>query len=1034
MAEKFIARAHHAYTKAKPDEIDLSPGDVIRVTNNEHDSWWVGHNESTKERGWFPSNFVSKVESKPKAKTKRCVRCVKQFVVDEEDENYQDLIPLEVGDIIEVGKELEGWYMGTVHGRKGLFPASHVEEVSSSAAAAAAARDSRDRTPPVHRPLPVPPGASGAMSPPPPPLPPTSLSRQSTATGAPQAPPPALPQRQPPLPPRASTDISRGSDKRHSFALGGDDGGDDGSGGKKDKQKSGHRISRLFGTKKHKNKDAAESSDAAAYATSPQADEQRVLDDDIHDEVHEEEDEDVEEEDHNIISPAPPSRPLPQPAALSPPASARPALPPIPSMSLAKPPPVPSAAAPPVPAAAIPPLPAAPAPQRPASPRPISESSAKPPSIAAIADADAGADRDDGPIDEDANEESEAVAEPIDDSESTKPRGAKLAKIIEDYEAQQPEELNLMSGDVVTIISRGTEDDPRWKGEYHGKKGYFPAHVVDAIEESANMDEEEAEPGARPKGFKLAAYGVQQGGIGSIFAGGGLPSLRKAAPPPRKADDDEGGAAVPAPAPAMAPVIPKLRSVQRPAAAPKDEQKDEQVNFLAQLNRVPRKQTPSIHNEDSAASPISATPAAAPPLPLSRRSTAASIGGDSVARPAVADVVAPMAAADNDNEEEDEEGAEAVVEETADELPLARVPDLPAADIADAEVPEEEAQEEAELQADEVDAEEQLGADEDLETSSRTSSLDPVKSPALAGVKRLVRRAPRQKPTAEGLKKQSEESQSQSLHTALKKDKDLAPEPEAEPVRAAPPVLPEKPKGLARHGQFSGPQLPTGGFKASGRVGSAMASRLAALQARASGGGADEDATEDNSAPQPPPPPPVAASSRAAPAPLRSPPLEAVPSLQASKKPASFGTSNISPEWQRQIEDEQARLRGDVDAAKRANDHVDQLASRLAASERENQTHRQTISALERQMESLAAQLSSLQSNLSGVQRSVASLESSKGVTANEVTTILRDELTAATQPLHDQSKELRAETKVLHKNIVDLRAYVDELVVEEEQ
>ncbi|KAJ2887777.1 hypothetical protein GGI21_006822, partial [Coemansia aciculifera] len=108
MAEKFVARVHHAYTKAKPDEIDLSPGDIIRVTNNEHDSWWVGHNESTKERGWFPSNFVSKVETKSKTKTKRCVRCIKQFVVDEEDENYQDLIPLEVGDIIEVGKELEG--------------------------------------------------------------------------------------------------------------------------------------------------------------------------------------------------------------------------------------------------------------------------------------------------------------------------------------------------------------------------------------------------------------------------------------------------------------------------------------------------------------------------------------------------------------------------------------------------------------------------------------------------------------------------------------------------------------------------------------------------------------------------------------------------------------------------------------------------------------------------------------------------------------------------------------------------------------
>ncbi|KAJ2882027.1 hypothetical protein H4R27_003705 [Coemansia aciculifera] len=1012
MAEKFTAKAHHAYTKAKPDEIDLSPGDIIRVTNNEHDAWWVGHNESTKERGWFPSNFV-KIETKSsKTKNKRHVRCIKQYIADEDDE---DALSLEVGDVVEVGRELEGWYFGTVGGRKGLFPASHVEDISGPSSA----KDTGDKAPPpVHRPLPVPPVPSGATSPPP--LPPSVLSKQGAV--APQ--PPALPQRQPPLPPRASTDIARGSDKRYSI-LGADDTADDGT--KKDKQKSGHRISRLFGTKKHKHKDTAELSDTVM---SPPAEEPQILDDGDHDEALEE-----EPEEEIAISPAPPNRPLPQPTAVSPPASARPALPPIPSMSLAKPPPVPAAAIPP------PPPPAAVAtPQRPSSTRRLSTSSVKSASTTAIADVEANAGTEEAPIDEVVDEEeSESVAEPAEDSESIKPRGgggAKLAKIIEDYEAQQQEELNLMSGDVVTIISRGTEDDPRWKGEYHGKKGYFPAHVVDAIEESADLDEEEGESGAKPKGgFRLAAYGVQQGGIGSIFAGGGLPSLRKAAPP-RKTDEDEGQAAVPAPALALPPVIPKLRSVQRPpAAVPKDEQKEEPVNFLAQLNRVPRRQTSSIPNEDSVGSPLSVTPAAAPPLPLSRRSTAAS-AGDSMTRSSIPDFAAPAPAADEDDEEEAEEAVD------IDEVPSARVPDVPVDDVADAEVPEDEAQEdvERELQTDEVDAEELVGADEDIETSSRTSSLDPVKSPALAGVKRLVRRAPRQKPTAEGLKKQSEESQSQSLHSALKKDKDLAPEPEPEAVRAAPPVLPEKPKGLARHGQFSGPQLPTGGFKPSGRVGSGMASRLAALQARASGGGADEGAAEDNNAPSPDVP--ASPYSRPPPSTMRSPPAEAVSSPQASKKPASFNARSepqpavaaVSPEWQRQIEDEQARLRGDVDAAKRANEHIDQLSSRLAASERENMAHKQTISGLERQIESLVAQFSALQSNLSGIQRSVTTLESNKGVTASEVTSILRDELKTATQPLHEQGQELRAETKLLHKNIADLRAYVDELVVEEEQ
>ncbi|KAJ2002635.1 hypothetical protein H4R26_003508 [Coemansia thaxteri] len=388
---------------------------------------------------------------------------------------------------------------------------------------------------------------------------------------------------------------------------------------------------------------------------------------------------------------------------------------------------------------------------------------------------------------------------------------------------------------------------------------------------------------------------------------------------------------------------------------------------------------------------------------------------------------------------------------------LARVPDLSSEEAADAAVPEEadaasdhlhgakaeagEGSGEEDGQAGEANAEDQAGGDDDeVESggSGKASGLDPVKSPALAGVKRLVRRAPRQKPTAEGLKKNSEDSQSQSLHSALKKDRELAaPEAEATP-RAAPPALPEKPRGLARHGQFSGPQLPTGGFKATGRIGSAMASRLAALQARASGAAEDDGAADDNDAPsaraaapalsaRSPPPQPDAA-----PSPVAKRPSFNVRTAAAAAEPGA-ATAAVPQEWQRQIEGEQSRLRSDVDAAKRAGSQVDQLASRLAASEHESQAHKQTISGLERQIESLAAQVAAMASSLTGIQRSVAGLEASKGVTAKEVSAIVQTELKAATQPLQHQSQELWSETKTLHTKISDLRAYVDELVVEEE-
>ncbi|KAJ2544980.1 Intersectin 1 (SH3 domain protein), partial [Coemansia sp. RSA 1933] len=580
MTEKFRVEAHHAYAKTKADELDLAPGDIILVSSDEHASWWVGHKEGTNEQGWFPSNFVKRLEprasaSKPKSKPKlkREVRIIKQYdAVDEDD------LSLRIGDIVEVKKEVDGWYLGRLNGNIGMFPVNYAEEYSAEAQA-----------PPASRPLPVPPVPGASNAPPPIPNVPSPMSRRGTASGAapggalPGA-PPTLPSRTPPLPPRASTDVSRLSEK----ALFGDDGGTDDA--KKEKSKSGHRISRLFGSKKHKNKEGP--SEGALELVSPRMDQplSTTLDDE-------------EPVDESSISPAIPNRPLPQPGSMSspppPPAGGR-AMPPIPAMGVAT----------------LPPLPTAGIPQEQPAPRRPSVSSIGTASSVSVAPtqplpmvqksaSNISTEHDDGTEQVSAaiaegdeytsqvtDEAGNGDAEEADTAESKARAGPKLAKIIEDYEAESPEELNLMQGDVVTIISQGTENEERWKGEYHGKKGYFPGQVVELIDENAEQGEQDEESGeagasAKPKGFKLAAYGVQQGGIGSIFAAGGMPALRKSAP--RKNSEAEAPAAAPAPTPAQPPAIPKLRSVQRPAPKEESPKEEQQPNFLAQLNRVPRK-------------------------------------------------------------------------------------------------------------------------------------------------------------------------------------------------------------------------------------------------------------------------------------------------------------------------------------------------------------------------------------------------------------------------------------------------------------
>lgn len=46
------------------------------------------------------------------------------------------------------------------------------------------------------------------------------------------------------------------------------------------------------------------------------------------------------------------------------------------------------------------------------------------------------------------------------------------------YEAVNSDELTLVEGDIITILSREVEDKGWWKGELKGKIGVFPDNFV----------------------------------------------------------------------------------------------------------------------------------------------------------------------------------------------------------------------------------------------------------------------------------------------------------------------------------------------------------------------------------------------------------------------------------------------------------------------------------------------------------------------------------------------------------------------------
>lgn len=122
--------------------------------------------------------------------------------------------------------------------------------------------------------------------------------------------------------------------------------------------------------------------------------------------------------------------------------------------------------------------------------------------------------------------------------------------------------------------------------------------------------EETADAGDKPAKFKLAAFGVKQGGLGSLFAGGVVPGLKKTGGLKKLGGVSEPAAPAPAPAPAVGGMA-KRTSVDEPrspvvAAAPPKISPPVAEEVVAPL---------IAHHTPARATPPAPTPAT-PPAPV----------------------------------------------------------------------------------------------------------------------------------------------------------------------------------------------------------------------------------------------------------------------------------------------------------------------------------------------------------------------------------------------------------------------------------
>ena len=57
-----ICRVINAYEPECSDELDLTPDEMIVVTERDPSGWWMGYNQVTKQKGLFPSNYVAVID------------------------------------------------------------------------------------------------------------------------------------------------------------------------------------------------------------------------------------------------------------------------------------------------------------------------------------------------------------------------------------------------------------------------------------------------------------------------------------------------------------------------------------------------------------------------------------------------------------------------------------------------------------------------------------------------------------------------------------------------------------------------------------------------------------------------------------------------------------------------------------------------------------------------------------------------------------------------------------------------------------
>ncbi|RMZ95511.1 CD2-associated, partial [Brachionus plicatilis] len=135
----------YGYESQNADELSIKKGDRIRNVTRKEDGWYEGELVHTGQRGVFPDNFVkpakSSAKSQPPSEERNKpapaappspafqARVLYSYVPVNDDE-----LSIQQNQVVTVLRLVEdGWYEGTLEGRRGVFPSNYVQKMDEDA-------------------------------------------------------------------------------------------------------------------------------------------------------------------------------------------------------------------------------------------------------------------------------------------------------------------------------------------------------------------------------------------------------------------------------------------------------------------------------------------------------------------------------------------------------------------------------------------------------------------------------------------------------------------------------------------------------------------------------------------------------------------------------------------------------------------------------------------------------------------------------------------------------------------------------------